>query len=327
MSIAPLPRSRLVALVGGSGFLGTAAAELFAAAGWRVVAVCRKPANARHLKPLGDLGQIAARFGDVRRPETLAAALQGADAVVNLVGVLDQKGGQGFFEINRRGAGAVAAAAAAAGAGALVQLSAIGADPRAESAYARSKAGGEAAVQKAFPAAAILRPSAIFGAGDQFTNRFAALVAAAPVVPVIAPETRMQPVFVKDVAAAIVAATERQLAGAATEEGAGAGTLHELAGPEILTIRQIVEFVADATGNARPLFDTPALGARLLARLSFLPGAPLTREQWLLLREDNLPSGQHPGLADFGIEPMSIASAAPLWLGRYRAGGRFTAAG
>jgi len=320
MSIAPFSRSRLVALVGGSGFLGTAAAEAFAAAGWRVVAVCRNPVNARHLKPLGDLGQIAARFGDVRRPETLPAALRGADAVVNLVGILDQKGGQGFFEIHRRGAGAVAAAAAGSGIGAFVQVSAIGAEPKAESAYARSKAAGEAAVGQAFPTAAILRPSVVFGAADQFTNRFASLIAAAPVIPVIAPETRMQPVFVQDVATAILAATERQLAGKAVG-------LHELAGPEVLTIRQVAEFVADSTGRARPLFDTPDLGARLLARLSFLPGAPLTREQWLMLKEDNLPSGRYPGLADFGIEPVSLASAAPSWLSRYRAGGRFTAVG
>ena len=318
--IAPFPRSRLVALVGGSGFLGTATAEAFADAGWRVVAVCRKPVNARHLKPLGDLGQIAARFGDVRRPETLAPALRGVDAVVNLVGILDQKGGQGFFEIHRRGAGAVATAAGSAGAGAFVQISAIGADARAKSAYARSKAAGEAAVRQAFPTAALLRPSIVFGAGDQFTNRFASLVAATPVIPVIAPETRVQPVFVKDVAAAIVAATERQLAGQAD-------AVHELAGPEVLTLRQVVEFVADATGYARPLFDTPDLGARLLARLSFLPGAPLTREQWLMLQQDNLPSGQFPGLADFGIEPTSLASTAPSWLSRYRAGGRFAAVG
>ena len=320
MSIAPLSRSRLVALVGGSGVLGTAAAEALAAAGWRVIAICRKPENARHLKPLGDLGQIAARFGDVRLPQTLAPALRGANAVVNLVGILDQKGGQGFFEVHRRGAGAVAAAAATVGAKAFVQVSAIGAAPKAESAYARSKAAGEAAVRQVLPTAAILRPSVVFGAGDQFTNRFANLVAAAPVVPVIAPETRMQPVYVKDVAAAILTATERQLAGEA-------GALHELAGPEVLTIRQVVEFVADSTGYARPLLDTPDLGARMLARLSFLPGAPLTREQWLMLKEDNLPSGQVPGLADFGIEPMSLASTAPLWLSRYRAGGRFAANG
>lgn len=320
MSIAPLYGSKQVALVGGSGFLGTAAAEAFAAAGWRIVAVCREPVNARHLKPLGDLGQIGARYGDVRRPETLPLAFRGADAVVNLAGVLDEKGGQGLFQINRRGAGAVAAAAAEVQARAFVQVSAIGADPKAESAYARSKAAGEAAVRQHIPNASILRPSAVFGAGDQFTNRFASLIATAPVLPVIAADTRLQPVFVKDVAAAILAATERQLAGQS-------GTLHELAGPDVLTIRQIFDFIADSTGYARPLFDAPDVGARMLAKLSFLPGAPLTREQWLMLKQDNLPSGQYPGLQDFGIQAMSLASAAPAWLARYRAGGRFAAVG
>lgn len=329
MSIAPSSSSRpsstrpfstrLVALVGGSGFIGTALAEAFAAAGWRVVAVCRNPANARHLKPLGDLGQIGARRGDVRDPASLRAALAGVDAVVNLVGILDEKGGQRFADVQARGAGHVAAAAAAVGARAFVQVSAIGADANSPVAYARTKAEGEAAVRAAFPGTAIVRPSLVFGPNDGFTNRFAGLIAASPAVPVISPETRFQPVFVNDVAAAILAITERQLEG---EPGA----VWELGGPEVLTMRQILSLIAEATGRDKPLVDTPDLGARLLSSLGFLPGAPLTHDQYLMLKDDNVASAGLPGLGELGIEPVSLAAAAPQWLARYREGGRFAVA-
>lgn len=318
-SSIPASTSRLVALIGGSGFIGTALAEVFASAGWRVLAVGRNPDNARHLKPLGDLGQIGARAGDVRDPASLRAALAGADAVVNLVGILDEKGGQSFADAQVRGAGNAAAAAAVSGAQAFVQLSAIGANPRSPAAYARTKAEGEAAVRAAFPGAAIVRPSLVFGANDSFTNRFASLISASPAVPVISPETRFQPVFVNDVAAAVLAIVERQLGG----EG---GTLWELGGPDVLTMRQILAFIAEAIGQEKPLLDTPDLGARLLAGLGFLPGAPLTHDQYLMLKEDNLPSGEHPGLAELGIVPTALAAVAPQWLLRYRAGGRFAIA-
>lgn len=318
-SSAPSALPGLVALVGGSGFIGTAVAEAFAASGWRVVAVCRNPDNARHLKPLGDLGQVGARRADVRDPASLRTALAGADAVVNLVGILDEKGGQRFADVQARGAGNVAAAAAAVGARAFVQLSAIGADPENPAAYARTKAEGEAAVRAAFPAAAIVRPSLVFGAGDGFTNRFAGLIAASPAVPVIAPETRFQPVFVNDVAAAVLAITLRQLAGEA-------GAIYELGGPDVLSMRQILGFIADSIGQEKPLLDTPDLGARLLSSLGFLPGAPLTHDQYLMLKSDNVASAGLPGLAELGISPTALMAAAPQWLARYRVGGRFAAA-
>lgn len=315
----PVSASPLVALVGGSGFLGTALAEAFAAAGWRVVAICRNADNARHLKPLGDLGQIGARRADVRDPASLRAALRGADAVVNLVGILEEKGGQRFHDVHVRGAGNVAAAARVSGARSFVHLSAIGASPLAAAAYARSKGEGETAVRGAFPAAAIVRPSVVFGAGDHFTNRFASLIAASPAVPVIAPETRFQPVFVNDVATAVLRIVERQLAGEA-------GGLYELGGPDILSMRQILGFVAEATGHEKPLLDTPDIGARLLSSFGFLPGAPLTADQYLMLKDDNLAAAGLPGLGELGVEPTSLAAVAPQWLARYRVGGRFATA-
>ena len=318
--IAARPLSaRLVALIGGSGFIGTAVAEVFAEAGWRVVAVGRSPDKARHLKPLGDLGQIGARRGDVRDAASLRAALAGADAVVNLVGILDEKGGQRFDDVQARGARNAATAAAAVGAGAFVQLSAIGADIDSPAAYARTKAEGEAAVRAAIPGAAIVRPSLVFGANDSFTNRFAGLIAASPAVPVISPDTRFQPVFVNDVAAAILAIVERQLFGEA-------GAVWEFGGPEVLSMREIIAFIAAASGHEKVLIDTPDLGARLLSSLGFLPGAPLTHDQYLMLKGDNLASAGAPGLAELGITPTSLAAVAPQWLSRYRAGGRFAAA-
>jgi NADH dehydrogenase len=315
MQIASTPG--LAALIGGAGFVGTALTEALVRAGWRVRIIGRNPAAARHLLPLGDLGQIAAVRADLRVPASLQAALEGADLVVNLVGILDEKGGQSFAQVQARGAASAAQTAARLGAGAFVQVSAIGADPASPSAYGRTKAEGEAAVRAAMPNAAIVRPSLIFGPDDGFTNRFAGLIAAAPVVPVIAPETRFQPVYVKDVAAALMAVIGRQFAGQP-------GGLFELGGPEVLTMREIMAFIAAEIGcGEKPFIDTPDIGARLLAALGSLPGAPLTRDQYLMLKRDNIVSPGTPGLADLGIVPTPMEAVASGWLARYRAGGRF----
>ncbi len=306
----------LVALVGGAGFIGRALTESYARAGWRVRIVCRNPAHAERLRPLGDVGQIAAVRGDVRVPSSLLAGLAGADAAINLVGILDEKSGQGFAEVQARGAGAAAAAAARQGVRAYVHMSAIGADPASASAYGRTKGEGEAAVRAAFPAAAIVRPSLVFGADDGFTNRFAGLISAAPVIPVIAPQTRFQPVYVGDVAAAVLAVVERLLAGQQ-------GGVWELGGPEVMSMRQIMAFIARETGQSKPLVDLPDVGARLLAGAGFLPGAPLTKDQYLMLKRDNVASGELPGLAALGIDPTPIGTVAPTWLARFRTGGRF----
>lgn len=315
MEIASTPR--LAALIGGAGFVGTALTEALVRAGWRVRIVGRNPAAARHLLPLGDLGQIAAVRADLRVPASLQPALQGADLVVNLVGILDEKGGQSFAQVQARGAALAAQTAARVGATAFVQVSAIGADAQSPSAYGRTKAEGEAAVRAAFPTAAIVRPSLVFGPDDGFTNRFAGLIAAAPVVPVIAPETRFQPVYVKDVAAALMAVIQRQFAG--QPDG-----LFELGGPEVLSMREIMAFIANEIGcGGKPLIDTPDIGARLLAAFGSLPGAPLTRDQYLMLRRDNIVAPGTPGLAELGVTPTPMEAVAGNWLARYRTGGRF----
>lgn len=318
MSIAISPASPLVALVGGSGFIGTAVAEAFAAAGWRIVAVVRTPENAMHMKPLGDLGQIAARRADVRQPAALFRALAGANAVVNLAGILEERRAQTYDAINVQGAGTVAAAAKAAGARAFVQVSAIGADATSRWAYGRSKGLGEQAVRAAFPTATIVRPGIAYGARDHFTNRLASTIVSvpAPVMPVIAPEVRLQPVFVHNVAAAILAIVEAQMR-------APQPPLYELAGPEIFTMRDLISWVADFVGVERPLVDTPDLWARLLAKFSFLPGNPITPDQLDMLQHDNVVTGSFPGFAELGITPATLATTAPGWLFRYRAGGRF----
>jgi NADH dehydrogenase len=319
MQIASKPR--LAALIGGAGFVGTSLTEALVRAGWRVRIVGRNTASARHLLPLGDVGQLAAVRADLRVPASLQPALQGADLVVNLVGILDEKGGQSFAQVQSRGAAQAAQAAAGLGVPAFVHVSAIGADPDSPSSYGRTKAEGEAAVRAAMPTAAIVRPSLIFGPDDGFTNRFAGLIAAAPIVPVIAPETRFQPVYIKDVAAALIAVIERQFAGAPDSIP---GNMVELGGPEILSMREIMAFIAAQIGcGAKPFIDTPDLGARLLAAFGSLPGAPLTRDQYLMLRRDNIVSPGTPGLAELGITPTPMEAVAPAWLARYRAGGRF----
>lgn len=308
---------RLAALIGGAGFVGTALTEALVRAGWRVRIVGRNPIAARHLMPLGDLGQIAAVRADLRVPASLQPALQGADLAVNLVGILNEKGGQSFVQVQARGAALAAQTAARLGIPAFVQVSAIGADPNSPSAYGRTKAEGEAAVRAAIPTAAIVRPSLIFGADDGFTNRFASLIAAAPVVPVIAPETRFQPVYVKDVAAALLAVIDRQF-------GGNPGGTFEFGGPEILSMREIMAFIAAEIGcGDKALIDTPDIGARLLATFGSLPGAPLTRDQYLMLRRDNIVTPGTPGLAELGVTPTPIEAVAANWLARYRSGGRF----
>jgi uncharacterized protein YbjT (DUF2867 family) len=305
---------RLITLVGGSGFVGRAATETLARAGWRVRIMVRNAAAALRLKQLGDLGQVQVIAGDIRSPANLAAAMAGAHAAINFVGILKPAGGAGFDAIHATGAGNAAAAAAAAGVAQFIHVSAIGADATSPSAYGRSKGLGEAAVRAAFPAAAIVRPSLIFGAGDQFTNRFAALIAALPVVPVIAPGTRFQPVYVNDVADALAAVL-----------AAGAGGSWDLAGPDVLTMRAINEFLAGVIHARKPFVDVPDVAARGMAQLGFLPGAPITNDQYLMLQRDNVADPALPGLADLGIVPTPMAAVAAGWLARYRRGGRFAA--
>jgi NADH dehydrogenase len=305
---------RLVTVIGGTGFVGRALAEELARRGYRLRIVSRNPAAGNLLKPLGDLGQIASGHADVRDPATLAAAVRGAELVVNLVGAM---GGRepDLAAVNHYGAANVARAAAAAGAKGLVHVSALGVAPGDATAYGRTKAAGETAVRAAFPAAAIVRPSILFGAEDRFTNRLARLVAMAPVVPVLAPEARLQPAFVCDVAAGLARIAERQYAG-------GGAETFELAGPEVRTMREIVHFIAAAAGRARIFIEPPAAAGRLLAALR----AGIGPEELALLERGVVASGMEPGFFDLGLQPAPLESVGDIWLARYRPGGRFAAA-
>lgn len=307
------PTAKLATVIGGSGFVGRYVVQELARNGWRVRVVCRNPATALFLKPLGELGQIQLCAGDVTRPASLKAAVQGADAVINLVGIL-----KGDFEaVQAAGAEAVAKAAAAAGAAALVYISAIGADPESESRYGKSKGEGEARVLAAFPKATILRPSIIFGPEDQFINRFARMAKRMPVVPVIRGATRFQPVYVCDVAEAV--------AKAAADPKHHGGKIFELAGPKVYSFRELVDWTAHAIGAKRKLVDVPDTVACAMAAIgSFVPGAPITRDQYLMLARDNVASAGAEGLAAFGITPTPLEAVAPDWLVHLKKQGRFT---
>jgi NADH dehydrogenase len=305
---------RVVTLFGGGGFLGRYVTQSLLKAGARVRIAQTDPRSAFFLKPLGQLGHIQFVRADIRDPRQARAAATASDVVVNLVGIL--KGD--FQAIHVEGARNVAEAAAEAGAEALIHVSAIGADPDSPSAYGRSKGEGEAAVRAAFPAATILRPSVVFGREDNFVNRFAGLARLAPALPVIRGATRFQPVYAADVGRAVSAA--------AMAPSDFAGQVYELGGPQVLTMRELMEWVGQATGRGRPLIDVPDPVAKLLARLTgWLPAAPLTWNQWLMLQRDNVPAAGVAGLEAFGVAKTPLAAVAEGWLTAYRRHGRFAA--
>ena len=307
--------NKLVTLIGGGGFLGRYIAQDLLAAGARVRIAQRDPLAAYFLKPLGGLGQTQFLAADIRKPASIARAVAGADAVINLVGIL--KGD--FRRIQAAGAQIVAEAAAQAGVGALVHVSAIGADAASPSRYGRTKGEGEAAVHAAFPSATIIRPSIIFGREDGFINRFAAMIAGPlPIVPVLRAGAKFQPVFVGDVAAAIGAA----LADPATAQG----KTFEFGGPDVITMGELVRWIARAIGRSPTIVELPDLVGSLIALGGFLPGAPITRDQWRMLQVDNVVGAGAATLADLGVAPTPLDSVAPGWLVRYRRHGRFTAA-
>lgn len=305
---------KLITLIGGGGFLGRYIAQALLEQGARVRIAQRDPKSALFLKPLGGLGQMQFVAADVRKPDSIARAIQGSDGVVNLVAIL--KGDFQAFQVD--GARHVAEAAAAAGVGALVHVSAIGADSASPSAYGRSKGDGEAAVRAAFPGATVVRPSIVFGREDQFVNRFAAMIASAPVMPVVRGVTKFQPVYVGDVAKAVVAAL-------ATPAQFG-GQTYELGGPDILSMRGLIDWIAARTGQHPMIIDLPDGISAMIAALGFLPGAPITSDQWKMLQSDNVVAPGAAGLAAFGIAPTPMATVAPGWLVQYRRNGRFTPA-
>jgi uncharacterized protein YbjT (DUF2867 family) len=310
----------LVTVFGGSGFLGRHVVRALAKRDYRIRVAVRRPELAGHLQPLGRVGQIHAVQANLRYPASVEAAMRDSHAAINLVGILAEGGAQTFDAVQGAGAGAVARAAAAAGAR-MVHVSAIGADENSASGYARAKAAGEKAVLSAVPSAGILRPSVVFGPEDQFTNRFAALARMSPALPLIGGGlTKLQPVYVGDVATAVADAVDGK-----TEEGA----VYELGGPEVLTMREIMEIILDVTQRRRMLMPLPFGLAKLQALfLQFAPGDfKLTPDQVELLRSDNVVSDAAKAegltLQGLGIAPDSLEAIAPQYLWRFRKAGQF----
>lgn len=315
--------ARLVTIFGGSGFVGRHLVRALAKDGWRIRVAVRRPDLAGHLQPLGAVGQIHAVQANLRYRDSVARAVQGADAVVNLVGILAEGGRQKFASVQAQGARVVAEEAAKAGITNLVHLSAIGADAASESDYARTKGLGEAAVRAAVPSAVILRPSIIFGPEDRFFNRFANLARFTPVLPLIGGgETKFQPVYVGDVADA---------ARAALNGRAKSGATYELGGPETRSFKALLEYILAVTGRKRMLVSLPFPIARMQASvLELLPGKLLTVDQVKLLETDNVVSAAAEAegrtLAGLGIQPSSYEAIVPTYLYSFREHGQFARA-
>ncbi|TCP40214.1 complex I NDUFA9 subunit family protein [Rhodovulum marinum] len=315
--------SRLVTIFGGSGFVGRYVARRMADAGWRVRVAVRRPNEAIFVRTYGAVGQVEPILCNIRDRDSVAAAVQGADAVVNCVGILNEVGRNTFGLVQHYGALHIAEEAAKAGVERLVQISAIGADPHAKSAYAETKGRGEQAVLEQFPNAVILRPSVIFGPEDQFFNRFASMARFAPVLPVTGGNTRFQPVYVDDVAqAAVLGVTGQAKPG-----------IYELGGPEVRTFAELMEEMLEVIGRPNrivlnlPLFVSAAMATvfDLLQRLTLelFKNTVLTRDQVTNLAIDNVVGEGMPGFAELGIRPTAMESVLPEYLWRYRPAGQF----
>jgi NADH dehydrogenase len=309
----------LVTVFGGSGFLGRNVVRALAKRDYRIRVAVRRPELAGHLQPLGRVGQIHVVQSNLRYPASVEAAMRDSAVAINLVGVLTESGGQTFDAVQAKGAETIARAAAAAGAR-MVHVSAIGADDKSPSRYGRAKAAGEKAVLNAVPSATILRPSLMFGPEDQFTNRFAALARMLPVMPLVGADTKMQPAYVGDVATAVAEAVDGK---------AKAGATYELGGPEVLTMREIIQTICSIAGRDPVLAPLPVGLAKFQAFfLQFAPGAlKLTPDQVEMLQIDNVVSDAAKAagltLEGLGIAPDSMEAIAPQYLWRFRATGQF----
>jgi len=301
---------KLVTIFGGGGFIGRYVCEQLFAYGdnVRLRIVTREPRRAHYIQPMAQVGQFGIVRGDVTNADSVRRAIEGASAVINLTGAF-----KGMGAVHVTGARSIAEAARDAGASSLVHISAIGADAESEATYARTKGEGEEAVRQAFPGATIVRPSIVFGPEDSFANRLAAM-SRLPALPVIAPKAKFQPVYVEDLAKAI--------ARAAIEPQSHAGKTYEIGGPQVLTMREFTIEILKAANRETDLVDVPNPVSSLIAYLGFLPGAPLTRDQWLMLQNDNVAGEGSSGLEAFGIRPTPFGAVAPEWLGMY-GGSRF----
>lgn len=301
----------LVTIFGGGGFIGRYVCEFLLKAGVRVRVAQRDPRQAYIIQPLAQVGQFGFARADVTAPASVRDAVKSATAVINLCGVF----GKAMRSVHVDGARTVAEAARDEGAGALVQISAIGADVGAESLYGRTKGEGEVAAREAFPNATVIRPSLVFGPEDELTNRFAGM-ARLPFLPIIAAQRNFQPVYVRDLAEAI--------AKAALNPDLYGGKTFEIGGPQVMSMAELHGAILELTGQTPEVVHMPDFVASNLARLGWLPGAPLTRDQWLMLQRDNVPAQGALGLDAFGIRPTPLAAVAYEWLGRFHKGGKFS---
>ncbi len=315
--------SGLVTIYGGSGFVGRYIARRMAQAGWRVRVAVRRPNEAIFVRPYGVPGQVEPLLANIRDDASVRAVMRGADAVVNCVGILAPEGPNRFDAVQAEGAARIARIAAETGVARMVQVSAIGADPASRSAYARTKGQGEAAVLAALPGAMVLRPSIVFGPEDQFFNRFAGMARMGPVLPVVGADTRFQPVYVDDVAAAAV----RGVLGDAT------GGIYELGGPDVATFRQLMQKMLGIIRRRALIVNVPFPVARLMGGgfdvLSAATGGivrgPLTLDQVRNLARDNVVAPGARGLAELGIAPTAMDAILPDYLWRFRPTGQFDA--
>jgi NADH dehydrogenase len=311
----------LVTVFGGSGFIGTQLVRALAKRGLRIRVAVRQPHIAYTMRLMGDVGQVEVVQANVRDDASVRRALEGAQAAINLVGLLYETGRQKFEAVHVDAAVTIAVAARELGVTRLIQVSALGADPDSKSIYARTKAQGEAAVREAFPDAVIVRPSVVFGPGDDFFNKFAEMAMISPVLPLIGGgATKFQPVYVTDVAQALVSTVL---------DPAAAGRTFELGGPGVMTFRHILELILAETGRKRMLLPLPFPVARLIGKLCEPIGLvtpvapPLTSDQVELLKVDNVTSPGAPGLIELGVTPTAVEAVLPTYLYRFRRGGQF----
>jgi len=316
---------KLAVVFGGSGFVGRNVVRELAKRGWRVRAAVRRPHHAQFLRPMGAVGQVQLFQANVRHRPSVERAIKGADAVINLVGILHQEGAQSFSRVQAQGAAAIADAAAKEGVETVIHVSAIGADAESDSLYARTKGEAERAVREAVPNATILRPSIVFGPEDQFFNKFASLMSMAPAfapLPLLigGGETKFQPVYVDDVADAICAALDNP---------AARGEIYELGGPRVYTFHELLEFTLSEAHLQRILLPVPFAVAPILGvageAMGLVPffAPPITRDQIKLLKRDNVVSADAKTIGDLGISPKTVEAIVPAYLVRFRKYGQF----